>query len=110
MKINEISSYFWQNKNSISTCMYFRLKKNSKLMSKLFKGVKILICIPFSFFLHSQVTEDLKAFLKSRVNAQYEGSVSTGDAFSLGLDVAQIQVKLQLQVQVLRLERVEAYM
>ncbi|XP_078332400.1 tetraspanin-18-like [Crassostrea virginica] len=39
----------------------------------------------------SKVTEDLKAFLKSRVNAQYEGSVSTGDAFSLGLDVAQIQ-------------------
>lgn len=109
MKINEISSYFWQNKNSISTCMYFRLKKNSKLMSKLFKWFKIPTGIPI-FFLHSQVTEDLKAFLKSRVNAQYEGSVSTGDAFSLGLDVAQIQVKLQLRVQVLRLERVEAYM
>lgn len=78
-------------------------------MSKLFKWFKIPTGIPI-FFLHSQVTEDLKAFLKSRVNAQYEGSVSTGDAFSLGLDVAQIQVKLQLRVQVLRLERVEAYM
>lgn len=96
MKINEISSYFWQNKNSISTCMYIRLKKILNLRQN-FSKVSNFRHAYLIFFLHSQVTEDLKAFLKSRVNAQYEGSVSTGDAFSLGLDVAQIQVKLQLQ-------------
>ena len=50
MKINEISSYFWQNKNSVSTCMYIRLKKNSKLMSKLFRRFEIPTCIPNLFF------------------------------------------------------------
>lgn len=39
----------------------------------------------------SKVTEDLKAFLKSRLSAQYDGDVKTGDPFSLGLDVAQLQ-------------------
>ncbi|XP_062612230.1 tetraspanin-18-like [Saccostrea cucullata] len=39
----------------------------------------------------NKVTEDLKVFLKSRLSAQYEGSITTKDPFSLGLDVAQIQ-------------------
>lgn len=39
----------------------------------------------------SKVTEDLKAFLKSRLSVQYDGDVKTGDPFSLGLDVAQLQ-------------------
>lgn len=40
------------------------------------------------------MTEDLKAFLKSRLSAQYDGDVKTGDPFSLGLDVAQLQVSV----------------
>lgn len=36
----------------------------------------------------------MKAFLKSRLSAQYDGDVKTADPFSLGLDVAQLQVSV----------------
>ncbi|XP_048728140.1 tetraspanin-21-like isoform X3 [Ostrea edulis] len=79
-------------------CYVYYCQRHSKRLI-FFQYCAVMVAILFvqiaavviAAIFQNKVTDDLKAFLKSRLSAQYEGSIKTNDPFSLGLDVAQIQ-------------------
>ena len=48
----------------------------------------------FQPFLHLQVEDKVKDFIKKHINTTYEGRIDTSEEFSLGLDFAQVYVSI----------------
>ncbi|CAC5415173.1 TSPAN18 [Mytilus coruscus] len=71
--------------------------KMHKLMLQIYAGIIIIILIIeltaaiIAIVFTSDVTSKLKPILLERINASYDGKLNTGDAFTLGVNFAQVK-------------------